>query len=1515
MSRRSRLSTLSALSTLSNGKLSGSDDLYQFSLRVAYLAYLASVRQQAAVKTEDHHHRSRDSSTSNLPSTSNANHSKSHSQHRPHLRHQAENWTNTIFSIADVFKDGSKSEKSVKFPKDLVKVLKVRIEAIAKGTDKNYQDLLLRSSFGVFYGTYTQDYYMKQLKENRNIEALILLFVTTATGVLRKRLEGDEWKIHLNSQVGVFVTIIRDCLRSKELKNVPQELMFRLDSYATKLAPTATSSNALDQNNQESRKLPSPPSNAILNSPSEGTSTAATSPWSISHSIHDMPTVKTIGTLFSISDSQLQKDLNNIRKNCDEKAAFEDFKLCIANIAQQCRFPGRRADFDSDDGYRDWRTKELAQIQHAMLQMIKANPDLAKSKSYASNSPAINSNQSPLDDFVLVGPSKDVESSPSTTLIKDHTSGFDSGSSLGYFATPAENTSQRNSVLRPDSISSSGNLLPSDLHQHDSLNQVLEWDQHLDEETDGDAIGLAYSAEELSTTQFVYIPPNPIQQYKALMDQCLDFDLESMKSLAEDEEVSLKILSSRHLDLLEQCAFRWRLMTPFQVAVFFSAICRRFEEEEIPIIDCVTEALTDVFRVMEELKFEGWATRDKLIMKKTMSSLFDTLLRRVYEAIELVLESNPCEDLPNALECLVSIFDSEPFKMIADLDQRFREFTEAITELYDRLYSIKSTEAFSADRPNDVVPFLALTAWINTGSSRINKKFKQPVLDRIDLVAIFLAKLCQNLVQDLDSMKIILIPPPSVNLQIPPGSVIDPGSSPNFDDADVLQLYRALIEIEKKHNMCNPNTPLAIPIDEWFFPYVQNWLEAAEKKTSEWVQSAIKADKFTPEGNDSHSTSIIDLMDSCCSAVDFIQKLKWPNKYHNAKFMTKLSRIISKSIEQYSSIIEQSFVDEMFPKADTEADREANRSAIWTRARLVVQGDKKPEAFQFQESSCVKLNNVEAARVLLDKMYNTIDADNVARIIHEYEPSPLVTNVAASSSYLFTVKVVAAEGLVGADGSLNKMDPFLTLSDEKGNRVAKTRTLYETSSPAWNETFDISVKGSLWLAATIYKRNLMEKHDYLGRAFLHLNPKEFNDFLAHDLLLDLDTRGRVLLRVSMEGEKDDVQFHFGRAFRSLKRAETDMVRMIIDKISPVIRYYLSHSTLKKLVTTPGFMKGIDMSKMSTKIDLDLSKVTSYGAGLWRSVANSTREQEIPLPRDEQILANLNQQSSATADPSGAARAKGPKGLTDADIEAAIADLFEYLDQCMSTLRNSLSEKAGQLVMAKLWKEILSIIDSLLLPPLSDQPSEMRPLSGQEVDIALKWLKFLTNFFHADGEGVPIEDLHNQKYKEIWSIGFFYDQHTDSLMEECVRAMQQQLRKETSNNQSVSRNKSVYQQRNLGTIRKRKADKKKMDQETISSELIMRILRLRPGTSDFLQQQISTMVSVNAQQKTQATNKQTRRSSNKPNSVTATGLSRRKEAHPPHPPLPHSSLSDIVTNPSSSSSHLHQKPGGTHLYNG
>ncbi|KAI8456827.1 hypothetical protein BY996DRAFT_4579115 [Phakopsora pachyrhizi] len=1451
MSQPSRLSTTS----VSTQPRLGPDDLHHHTLRVAYLTHITSPRLVPVNQHEDNSL----GSGSAQPLSSSSTLLRSNQPHRPHLRQQAEGWTNTIFSIADVFKDSpsSKDGRSVKFPKELIKVLKVKIEAIARGSDKNYQDMLLRSTFGVFYGTYTQDYYLKQLKENRNIEALILLFVTTATGVLKKRLEGDEWKTHLNSQVGVFVTIVRDCLRSKDVKGVPHELSARLDSYASKLAPqsASTSSTTIQDPSsstpyQESRRplnLPSASSSSLAATSSQPDASSS-SPWAISHSVQDMAPVKVVGALFRVSDSQLQKDINTIKKFCTEQAFMDDLKLCISNIAQQCRFPGRRTDFDSDEAYNSWRTKELAQLQQDMLEIIKSKPELVHTRSQSSSKNNPNPSHPIHDDFVIVGGKEGVGTSSPSLGHGRSTSG--GGSHLG-------GDSQRNSFPARDSFSSVANSVGEGSVQ-ENLKRILSWENEKEGLDNPDGKGYDDEDDDESTQNFKFIPPNPHSYYIALMDHCLDFDLESMKNLAEDEEVSLKILSHGHLELLEQCAYRWRLTIPFQVSVFFEGICRRFEEEEIPIIECVSEALNDVFRVLNEIPLSYWTIREKAMIQKTMSSLFDTLLRRVYEAIQAVISSKPTEELPNLLETLISVYESEPFKLITDLEQRFSEFSEAVTELFDRLYSDKSQESLMRNQSNEIVGFLQVISWIGSGCSRLNKRFKQPVLGRIDLVSMFLYRLCRLLVQDLNMITDRLHQTKSSSTNVAGSD--NPGSS-GFNEADVLELYSSLMDLQKKHDQCNSEFPLDIPFDGLFLPYINSWLDSADCKTSEWVHSAIKADKFVPEGNECHSTSIIDLMDSCRSAVDFIQKLSWPNEYYNAKFLTRLSQTISKSIEIYCRTMEEAFVEEMFPKASTDADREANRSAIWTRARMAVQGDKKPEAFQFQEASCIKLNNIEAARTLLDKMYNTIDADNVARIIHEYEPEQSQRALLSNSSFLFTVKVVHAEGLVGLDGSVNKMDPFLTLSDEKGNRVAKTRTLYETTSPNWNETFDISVKGSLWLAATIYKRNLVEKHEFVGRAFLHLNPKGFNDFLAHDLLIDLDTTGRVLLRVSMEGEKDDVQFYFGKAFRSLKRAETDMVRMIVDKISPVIRYYISHANIRKLLPSSSFMKSIDVSKIPTRIDIDISKVTSYGAGLWRSVANSGKEPEIPLPKEElMMLKNSTSQLSTNQGLGGSTnnleslssiRNKGVKELTDSDIENAIADLFEYFDECMSVLRHSLSEKAGKLVMGKIWKEILLIVDGVLLPPLSDQPSDMKPLSGKEVDIVLKWLKFLTNFFHANGEGVSIEDLHNQKYKEIWSIGFFYDQHTDTLMEECVRAMQQQFRRgvggEMIKNGGVSRNKSVYQQRNLGTIRKRKAEKKN-DQEPTSTETIMRILRLRPGTSDFLQQQMSTLVSVNAQKK-------------------------------------------------------------------
>lgn len=208
--------------------------------------------------------------------------------------------------------------------------------------------------------------------------------------------------------------------------------------------------------------------------------------------------------------------------------------------------------------------------------------------------------------------------------------------------------------------------------------------------------------------------------------------------------------------------------------------------------------------------------------------------------------------------------------------------------------------------------------------------------------------------------------------------------------------------------------------------------------------------------------------------------------------------------------------------------------------------------------SCVKLNNVEAARTQLDKLYQDMRVDELAAYDTENPLPP-----PEQQNYLFTVKIVLAEGLQVNDLNSRLADSFVILSDEHGNRYAKTRTIYDDNDPRWDETFDIPVKGSAWFMATIRHRNIAGKHDLLGRAYLRLDPSQYADLISKDMLLPLDTRGHILLRISMEGERDDIQYHFGRAFRWLKRTESDMVRTFVDKVCSCSASFTCHETRLK----------------------------------------------------------------------------------------------------------------------------------------------------------------------------------------------------------------------------------------------------------------------------------------------------------------------------------------------------------------
>lgn len=273
------------------------------------------------------------------------------------------------------------------------------------------------------------------------------------------------------------------------------------------------------------------------------------------------------------------------------------------------------------------------------------------------------------------------------------------------------------------------------------------------------------------------------------------------------------------------------------------------------------------------------------------------------------------------------------------------------------------------------------------------------------------------------------------------------------------------------------------------------------------------------------------------------------------------------------------------------------------------------------------------------------------------------------------------------------------------------------------ETFDISADSALWIVANVCDRALVGKHDIIGRAPVCLDPRQFGDFLTHDIWLGLDSAGRILLRISMEGEKDDIQFYFGRAFRSLKRTEGDMGRVFVDKASvpfllmgrlanrllkmaPMINQSLSRNVLKVLVKPSG--TGVT----AVVGNLDYNKALGNMTAFYRNaMGNTAGDVQIPLPPSDKPT-----------------RPRGEGGLTDIEIEEPLAPLFNYLTENLRVFDSSLSKTAQEMIINRVWKEILLVLEGLLVPPLSDVPSDLKPLSEREVDIVFKWLKVCVVYF-------------------------------------------------------------------------------------------------------------------------------------------------------------------------------------------
>ena len=223
-------------------------------------------------------------------------------------------WSSSLagLSLGDLFRSDNRNgastgAASVRYPERFVKVLEHKIEDISRGADSAYTDILLRYTIGAFYGKFKDPKNSRTIKEGRKLEDLLMIFISTATDVLKKRCTGEDWKLKLEGQVESFVRICEECLKHKDVKHVPPELLSKLDALKNKISANK------------------PPSEILIDFPSSekpslDTRESTLHPHStISFNVGDMPALQQIGRIFGAELTYLQQEVNSLKKQCTEK--------------------------------------------------------------------------------------------------------------------------------------------------------------------------------------------------------------------------------------------------------------------------------------------------------------------------------------------------------------------------------------------------------------------------------------------------------------------------------------------------------------------------------------------------------------------------------------------------------------------------------------------------------------------------------------------------------------------------------------------------------------------------------------------------------------------------------------------------------------------------------------------------------------------------------------------------------------------------------------------------------------------------------------------------------------------------------------------------------------------------------------------------------------------------------------------------------------------------------------------
>ena len=778
----------------------------------------------------------------------------------------------------------SNSSTSLKLPSSFAQQLLDRVGRVLRGNESlpGFNDAAVKRSFAEAYTAFSEKNFRKTMDKERKFEPLVLIFYSSATKAAQKGKapEDDSWKLLPDRHLAMFVRLATNVLRDNGHDRDRAELISRLTSLENKLLTN-------DQN--------------LVDSSQDGKGTTIEVIVPLSYDVKDMPMVQVVAGIFGMSLSDVQAEINENRQVWTEEAALKDLKSYQHRLNCDMHGALRSQDFDVEDAFDEWKKSEAPHLSHMMLDILTAQPTLAKTST------------GNLD--------KALPSRPQSMY----------GSDQAYADLGRAIASQESGAFATDpSVSLAALSMDND----------------------------SSSIRAVEETIYTFIPPEPREFYKYILQHAVTYD-----QIHADPLLEYQPLSKQSLDLLTELCVRWRVPQFSRLIALLEVAARKFLDQEIvpeeldTIFDIVKAPLpemkkpphiTNYATPLNQIEPSRWTMHDFTVYQQTFHILHDALLRELYELMERCYESKP----PN-IAAVMFLLENH----IAQ-DPTFSPRSSAISEFSDHLtqgLSQRAAEVYRDYMQKEIPPHkedwdfghvVKLGKSVTKLCDRIRKRYKNNMeIMGINPLSILVQEVFPSFEKDA-------------------GAIIETilrGAGEFGEELaiqDGFELYKELTEIRRIHLESLPHEPFEFSIETLLVDFVWRWIQAAESRMATFVEEAIKQDQFQvrisspediPLDSQRHSVSIIDLFMLFNQTVDQVFALQWDNDEHHARFMTALSRSISSGIGRYCDIVEQRFSKEMDrPSAEDLAAQGRSTQEKWMQyAKDAWSNKEKAEPFQF----------------------------------------------------------------------------------------------------------------------------------------------------------------------------------------------------------------------------------------------------------------------------------------------------------------------------------------------------------------------------------------------------------------------------------------------------------------------------------------------------------------------------------------------------------------------------------------